>query len=151
MIKNYDIPNLENIINLYKLREIFKKYNRLINILYEENIDKNTNSEKFKKKEIDDIKIDINKYYDKDEFAFALNKNIKTFIEKNKDNISNIEMLGIITQYNPYFNIRDLDDKERYKNKRDTYIFDYIDFSKITNHFIQTFKILNFEMKWLYK
>ena len=146
LIKNYNILNLENINYIYKIREIFKKYNRLINILYEEKTGNDTNSEKLKKNEIDNIKIDINRFYFRDEFALVLDKNIKDFINENKDKLSNSEIVGIIVQFNPYFNIRDLDDKERYKNMRETYIFDYIDFSKIIQNFIMNFQNFNFEI-----
>ena len=142
IIKEYDISDWENINNLHKLRVLFKKYNKLINFLYEENIEE---GKKNKKKKKDDIKSEINSYYERDEFALILNKNIKEFFEKDKDRITNAEILGTVEKFNPYFSIRDEADKERYKNKRETYIFDYINFSKITTLFIKAFHDLNFE------
>ena len=142
IIKEYDISDWENINNLHKLRVLFKKYNKLINFLYEENIEE---GKKNKNKKKDDIKSEINSYYERDEFALILNKNIKEFFEKDKDRITNAEILGTVEKFNPYFSIRDEADKERYKNKRETYIFDYINFSKITTLFIKAFHDLNFE------
>ena len=117
LVKEYNYPNLENIRNIHILRDLFKNYNELINDLYEEN----KKSQEYKNNKDDiyyNIKNDINRYYGRDEFAFILNKNINNFIEN---------------------------DKERYKYNRQTYIFDYINFDKITETFIKTFRYLNFE------
>ena len=146
IIKEYDIPDWENLIKIHKLRELFKKYHKLINFLYEENIEEDSKNKKNKKKKKDDIKTEINSFYERDEFALILNKNIKDFIEKYKDRITNSEILGTVVTYNPYFSIRDQVDKERYKNKRETYIFDYINFSKITTLFNISFHNFNFEI-----
>ena len=144
LIKEYNFPDWENINNCHKLRELYKNYNTLINKLYKDNAKKNEN-----KKNKDDIysniKSDINRYYERDEFAFLLNKNIKEFFEKNKKKISNAEILGTVENYNPYFSVKDEIDKEKYKNNRDTYIFDYINFSRTTETFTKTFQNLNFE------
>jgi len=83
LLKQYNSLDWENINNCYKLRELFKKYKNLINDLYKEEA-KNYESNKKKKdeKDIDNIIInDINRYYERDEYAFILNKNIKNFIE----------------------------------------------------------------------
>jgi len=138
---------LENINNCYKLRELFKKYKNPINYLYKEE-DKNIKSNKKKKDEKDisnNIKRDINRYYERDEFAFILNRNIKDFFEIKKEKITNSEILGAIEKFNPYFNIKEKANNDRYKNNRETYIFDYINFSKITEAFNETFHKLNFE------
>ena len=136
LIKQYDIPDWENINKLNNLRELYKKYNDLINILYEKN----------DKKKKEDIKSEINSYFERDEFASDLNKNIKLFFEISKDKLSNAEILGTIEKYNPYFSIRDKADIEIFKNKRQTYIFDYINFKKITPTFIKNYKHWNFEL-----
>ena len=136
LIKQYDIPDWENIDKLNNLRELYKKYNDLINILYEKN----------DKKKKEDIKSEINSYFERDEFASDLNKNIKLFFEISKDKLSNAEILGTIEKYNPYFSIRDKADIEIFKNKRQTYIFDYINFKKITPTFIKNYKHWNFEL-----
>ena len=147
LIKKYDIPNWENINNLHKLRDTYKKYNNLINLLYDEKAEgakKNKKSSKFT------IKSDINRYYERDEFAHLLNKNIKDFFqkdkEKEKDRLTNAEILATVEQFNPYFSVRDKSDKERFKNNRETYIFDYINFNKIDSYFIEVFQTLNFEV-----
>ena len=143
LIKEYNISDWENINKCHKLRELYKKYNKLIDFLFGDD----TNSQKYKKSkdENNNIKNDINRYYERDEFAFMLNKNIKEFFEKNKDRITNAEILGTVEKYNPYFSIKDNDDREKYKNNRETYIFDYINFSKTKPTFNETFKKLNFE------
>ncbi len=143
LIKEYNFPDWENISNCHKLRELYKNYNALINNLYEDDPKKSVH-----KKNKDDIysniKSDINRYYERDEFAFLLNKNIEEFFEK-KNKISNAEILGTVENYNPYFSVKDKIDKEKYKNNRDTYIFDYINFFRTTEKFIKTFQNLNFE------
>ncbi len=63
----------------------------------------------------------------------------------NKNRISNAEILDTIEKYNPYFSIKDKDDKEKYKNNREVYIFDNINFKNTTEIFTQTFRKLNFE------
>ena len=146
LIKQYDIPDWENINNLHKLRELYKKYNNLINVLYEDKTESDTKDTKSKKKKKDNIKNEINGYLERDEFALNLNKNIKGFFELAKDRLTNAEILGTIENYNPFFSVRDEVDKEKYKNKRETYIFDYINFSKITPTFILNFKKWNFEI-----
>ena len=82
----------------------------------------------------------------RDEFAFILNDNIKKFIEINNDTLLDEEKLGIVEKYNPYYNIKDMADIDRYKNMRETYIFNNINFRNPTKAFIETFKILNFEI-----
>ena len=63
----------------------------------------------------------------------------------NKKKISNAEILGTIEKYNPYFSIQDKDDKEKYKNNREVYIFDNKNFKNTIEIFTQTFRKLNFE------
>ena len=147
LLKQYNIPDLENINNCYKLRELFKKYKNLINELYKEEV-KNLESNKKKKDNKDIISIiinDVNRYYERDEFAFILNRNIKDFFEMKKGKIENSNILGAIEKFNPYFNIKDKVDNEKYKNNRETYIFDYINFGETSEAFNKTFHQLNFE------
>ena len=128
-------------------RILFKKYKNLINSLYKKE-DKYYKSNTKKKDNKDIISIiinDVNRYYERDEFAFILNKNIKDFFEINKENIADSEILGAIEKFNPYFNIKDTADNERYKNNRETFFFDYINFGKTTEVFIHVFHHLNFE------
>jgi len=147
LLKQYNFPDWENLNNCYKLRELFKKYKNLINSLYKEEA-KNSESNKKKKdnKDINSIIInDINRYYERDEFAFILNRNIKDFFEIKKGKITNSEILGAIEKFNPYFNIKDKVDNEKYKNNRETYIFDFINFGETSEAFNKTFHQLNFE------
>ena len=137
ILKQYDEPNLIYIDICYRLRNIFINYNELVNALFDDKndkkIEKNEN-DKFN----DMIKKDLNKYFERDEFAFILDKNIKNLFEMKKE-LSNSEILGIIIKYNPYY----IEDK--YKSRRDTNILDYINFGKIDKQFIETFKALEFE------
>ena len=135
LLKQYNKPDLENINSCYRLRLIYKDYNNLINVLYNNNTDEN--------KII--IKKDINKYYLRDEFAFILNDNIKKFLEINNDALLDQEKLGIVEKYNPYYNNKDEADIERYKNNRETSIFNNIHFNNPTKAFKETFKMLDFE------
>jgi len=36
LIKEYNIPNWENIRNIFNLRVLYKEYNDLVNIIYED-------------------------------------------------------------------------------------------------------------------
>ena len=141
LITNYNNPDLENIVNIHNLRELYKKYNQLIKELYQHD----TKLSKKEKERINDIKTDINRYYERDEFAFLLNKNIRDYFEKNKNDLKNSVILGIISRYNPYFSIKDKDDKKKYRNYRETYIFDYVNFNETSPIFIQNFQTFNFE------
>ena len=132
ILKDYNIPDQDNIKYCYELRELFFEYNVLINELY-------------KKEEKSEIKKDINKYFEKDEFAFILDKNIERMLDNNADNtdntesLSNSEMLGFVQAFNPYYK------EDKYLYKRGTYIFDYIDLEDNTPQFIETFTKLEFE------
>ena len=125
ILKDYNISDELNIKNCYELREIFIKYNNLVNDIFEN--DKKS-----------DIKKDINKYFERDEFAFILDKNIKKLLDSNKK-LTNSEILGYVEQFNPYYI------EEKYLYKRETYIFDYINLDDKDQTFIETFKKLEFE------
>ena len=64
LLKEYNIPDTININNCFELRETFIKYNDLVNEL-------------FKNDKKSEIKKDINKYFERDEFAFILDRNIR--------------------------------------------------------------------------
>jgi hypothetical protein len=102
---------LENISKVHKLRELYKKYNLLINDLYKEDT-KLHESKKDKDDIFHNIKNDINRYYERDEFAMNLNKNINKFFENRKKRIPNEVILGTVEKYNPYFSVKDPIDKE---------------------------------------
>ena len=136
LINEYSTPpNLDNINNIYELRKLFKKYNSLVNELYKNNNDENKNA----------IKGNINGYLERDEFSLALNKLIKELFEDKKTKLTNAEILGVIGKYNPYYSLEDEKEREKFKNKRNVYIFDKINFDKITVSFIKTYKHLRFE------
>jgi predicted RNA-binding protein with RPS1 domain len=124
ILKEYNIPDDINIINCYNLREIFIEYNCLVNEIYKNN-----------KQSI--IKEDINKYFDRDEFAFVLDRNIEKLLS-NEPELTNSEILGYIGTYNPYYK------EERYKYIRSVHIFDRINLDDNNEQFNETFKLLNF-------
>ena len=66
ILKDYNIPNGKNIENCFKLRETFIEYKDIVNVLDEKS----------------EIKNDINIYFERDEFAFILDNNIKKLLEK---------------------------------------------------------------------
>ena len=128
---------MKNIDNCYKLRILFKKYYNLINTLYNyENLEKDL------KDEYKTIESDVKRYYERDEFGYILNKNVKEYLAKNKE--TNSKILGMIKKYNPYFNIKDEDDKKKYVNYKDTSIFDYVNFDQVDEKFIKDFRYLKF-------
>jgi len=127
ILKEYNGPNPKAIKNCYSLRETFIKYYELVDSLF-----KKSNKDNMK------IKEDIKKYYDRDEFAFDLDKNIRNYFKKDKS-LKNEEIVGFIQKYNPYYQ------EEKYTLKKDVDIFDYIKFDKINEQFIKSFKMLNFE------
>ena len=134
------IIDKDNIDNCYKLRKIFKKYYELTNFLYNgKNLENNL------KDEYKTIQSNAKRYYDRDEFGYILNKNVKEYLAKNKETNSN--RLAMIKKYNPYFNIEDEDDKKKFVNFKDTSIFDYINFDEVKNkeQFIKDFRALKFE------
>ena len=125
LLKEYNMPDDMNIYNCYKLRETFIEYKDIVNKLYE----------KDKKCQ---IRKDINTYFERDEFAFLLDRNIKKMFENNRE-LSNYEIIGFIGEFNPYYK------EKRYFYKVDTYFFDYINLEDENESFIETFKILDFE------
>ena len=135
LLRQYNKYDMESINSCYRLRDLFKEYKNLIDILYTDTKDDNKIN----------IQKDITRYYLRDEFAFTLNDNIKKCIEEKKDALKSEQKLGLIQKYNPYYNIENEDDIERYKNNREIVIFNNIDFKKASNAFKQNFVILNFE------
>ena len=105
LLEQYNKPDLENINNFFLLRNLYKKYNHLIDSLDKDRDDEN--------KKI--CKEDINKYYLIDEFAFILDNNIKNLLEIHNDELANDEKIAIFIKYNPYYNIKEKDDNIRYK------------------------------------
>ena len=127
ILKFYNEPNQNNIYICFKLREIFLKYHELVNKQFKEKDEK-----KFT------IKKDANNYFEVDEFAFLLDLIIRRYINTNTE-LTNIEKLAFITQYNPYY-------LNKNPNKIDTNIFDLFDLNNIDNDFIDDFKDMNFEI-----
>ena len=138
LLKQYNKPDLKDIDSCYRLREIFKEYNNLINTLYKNTIDEN--------KAI--IKKDRNKNYVKDEFVFKLNNNITKFLEIKKHTLLDLQKLGNFEKYNPYYNTKDKVDNERYKNNRETTIFNNKRFNNPSKSFMESSIKFNIEKKF---
>ena len=130
ILKHYKKPEDLNIYICYKLRELLKEYYNLIEELF-----KNTKKDDEKK-----IKNDIKQYLERDEIAFVLDKNMKLYFKNNKE-ITNEEIIGFIKEYNPYYK----EDKYIKDKKRDSDIFDFINFNQIDRQFIEIFKKFEFE------
>ena len=122
----FEEPNQENIMNCKEIRLTFIKYYELVTKVFEN-------------KEIK-IKKDAIKYYEKDEFAILLDQIIRKYLNDNKT-LTNIEKLGFITDYNPYYSKENI----KFSNKRDFYIFDLFDLNNIDNEFVYDFKGMEFE------
>ena len=135
LLNQYNKSNLQNIDNCHKLRNIFKKYFNSINQLFKDNKEDNY---------IQIFASDIKQCYEKDEFAYILNKNISDFIKSNKNKLSNSEIIAIVTKFNPYFNYLDKDDAEKYIQKRNVSFLDFINFDNFDEQFITTFQRSNF-------
>ena len=67
LIKEYDMPDWQNISNCHKLREVYKEYNELINNLYDNRANKNEHKSSRDQEDIYSIiKNDINVYFERD-------------------------------------------------------------------------------------
>ena len=119
-------PNQDNIYFCSKIRDTFHKYYELVINIFE----KKTNFT---------IKKEAINYYERDEFAFILDQMIKQLISTDND-LTNIEKLAYITQYNPYYN------EEKYYSKVDAEIFNNFDLNNIDQDFIEDFRKMNFEI-----
>jgi len=126
ILNNFNEPNEVSIYICYKLREVFMKYYDLVNEIFKD---------RYKKFPIKYAAIN---YYELDEFAILLDKNIKKYIINNKK-LENIEKLTLIKKYHPYYK------EERFKYLVDINIFDLFDFNNIDNEFIENFRNMRFE------
>ena len=128
ILKYYNEPNDYCINICFRLREAFKMYNYLVNTLFDD-----INDEK-----INEIKKDLNNFFNRDEYAFILDQNIINYITIN-NNLSDSEILKFIIKYDPYYK------EDQYDYKRDYNIFDYLKF-EVNEEFIETFKSFKFEI-----
>ena len=125
-LKNfYSTPNKQNIEICYNIKEQLKHYCNLINSLYKDD-------------ESNKIKVNIQKYLIKGHFSRQIDKNIKFYIENNK-NITNKEIINLIMSYNVYYT------KDYYINLRSPEILDKINLEQTDEEFISQFKEIGFE------
>ena len=127
ILNYYQEPIMDNIYICSKLRQEFIKYKELLEKII-------TNK---KSKIYTDAKI----YDEIDEFSCLLDKIIKGYIRKDKE-LSDIDKLYFITQYNPYYDYHET----KYSSKVETDIFDSFNLNKINNKFINDFLALKFEL-----
>ena len=112
----------ENIDSLSELRELFERYFKLVTELYPK----------------DPLATEAKKFRKLSNFNIKLNEIIKIYI-KNEKNISNTDIIYLITKRDPiYFTETDID-------RRDCNILDQIDFEKIDDEFIKTYRESKFE------
>ena len=127
LLNFYKDPTQDNILICFELRKVFIQYYKLVIELFTE--EKNI-----------EIKQEVERDYLRDEFSFVLDHMIKIFIVNNKD-LSIIEKLYYIVQYNPYYI-----DHEKYYNHVDPDILNMVDINNIDQEFIDDFRRLNFEL-----
>ena len=126
IINCYKKPTINNIEMCFKLRKIFVEYKNLVETI----IPSNNKSA---------IRKDAIECYKNDEFAFLLDQIIRSYIDNNQD-LKAIDKLSLITEYNPYYKIKE------YPKKVDTNIFNLINLDDIDEAFIRDFRNLNFEL-----
>ena len=130
VLNYYNDVKQENIKNCFDLRKVFKKYYELVDKIFGKIEKKDKHYAIFK---------DAKNYLDRDEFAFLLDKIIKKCNENPE--VSPIEKLRFITQYNPYYI------EEKYlQSKVDVGIFELFDLNSIDDEFITHFRENNFEI-----
>ena len=120
-------PNQDGIYFCSKLRDAFTLYHNLVIKIFEK-----------KEKKKFTIKNEAMNYFDNDEFAFILDHIIRKYIDNNKE-ITNIEKLAFITQYNPYYI------EPKYHSKVDADIFNSFDLNSIDDEFVEDFRKMKFE------
>ena len=121
----YQEPTQNNIIICFNIRKAFINYYKLVTKIFE-------------KKKNSIIKKDALTCFDNDEFAYLLDDIIKSFMNSHKD-LKNIEKLGYITKYNPYYK------EEKFHEKVDSDIFDSFDLNQIDEETIADFRNFKFE------
>ena len=125
VLNYYNEVKDDNIVICYNLRNIFMDYHDCVMKIFE------------KKDAKFSIKSDANIYFQRDEFAIILDQIIKKYNNNPENNMTNMDKLGFITKYNPYYK------EPNYSNKVDCEIFDQFDLNNC-NQFSQ-FKSMNFE------
>ena len=124
-ISNYSIPNQENIIICDEMRKLYDRYyNFLISL--------NSLNDKALNTIIEESK----KFHDKEFYENLLDKNIKKYIQNEKN-------IDLIVNRDPFYSIKT---KEKNKNRRDLVVFDKIDFNSVDDKFIKYFQESNFEL-----
>ena len=116
-------PTVDNICNLFQLRVNFKKYLKVVKELYKPENTIYKNGEETEQK---------------DEIAFILNRIIQKNIEEEKE-ITNDQIINQITQFDIYYQ------EDIYKDRRELYFLDKINFDDTETEWMGSFKKRNFE------
>ena len=134
LIEECNSPTQENIESLTKIRENFISYFDLVKEIYQKD-----NNKKIVK---GSILYNAKEFDDKNKIDLLLDKNIKQFIINKRKDITNIQIISLIKNSDPYF----IENKEEYINKRDVNILENIDFQNIDDKFISVYKGYEFEI-----
>ena len=122
--KLYENSTQENIVICKSLRENFLMYYKIV----KENCNKSQ------------IKKEAKEFFEKDIFAFILDKSIKNFINDNK-NIQNLEIVNLVMVYDPYY----FNNEKNFSSKRNPQIFERLNFDNMDEDFIKIYKEYKFE------
>jgi hypothetical protein len=128
IISNYSLANQEHIIICDEMRKLYYRYYNFVISLNDKNLTK--------------IIEEVRKICDSEFYERLLDKNIKKYIQ-NEKNIDNIKIIDLIVNRDAFYSI---ESNEKYKNRRDLKIFDKIDFDNIDDKFIRYFHDSNFEL-----
>jgi len=124
--KVYEEVTQENIKRLKQLRILSEKYFQIV--------------EKICKSKL--IKTKAKEYRDRDELTIKLDRIIIDYIKNNND-ISNDEIVNLLTEYDPYYDINN--NNKIYMNKRNPEILEKLVLKEMNNEFIEDYKKKNFE------
>ena len=130
IINCYKEPILNNIEMCSKLRKIFIDYKDLVESIYPQ-------------ESKSPLRKDVIECFKNDEFSFLLDQIIRNYIKK--QNLTSIEKLTLITDFNPYYK------KGEYPKKVDPNIFNLINLDDVDGDFINYFKNLKFEYIFMLK
>lgn len=127
LINSYDeATEKNNIIICKEIRKMFEDYYILIEEICT----------------IKTIKKEAKEFKERDEISNILDSIIINYIN-NKSDIENDEIINLLIEYDPYYNLEN--NKESYINKRNPIILEKLNLEKMDNDFIEFYKSKKFE------
>ena len=120
----YQNSTQENILICKDLRDKFLAYHKLV----------------IENCKINIIKKEAKEFYEKDIFAFILDKIIKNYIKESKT-LQNIEIVKLVMDYDPYY----FPKETNYGSKRNPHIFERLNFDNVDEDFKNSYKEYKFE------